>query len=76
MKDCGFIWDDEINQIKRLMTFMYKSQVGKLEQNRHDFGKFITEYDKRRDTNFNDVFPDLIGYYDLCKGTQWPIKSI
>ena len=76
MKDCGFIWDDEIDQIKRLCQFMYKSNVGNVEQNRFDFGKFITEYDKRRDTNFNETFPELIGYYDLCKGTQWPIKNI
>jgi organic radical activating enzyme len=76
MKDCGFIWDDEIDQIKRLCQFMYKSSVGNVEQNRFDFGKFIAEYDKRRNTNFSETFPDLIGYYNLCKGTQWPTKSI
>ena len=67
---------DEIDQIKRLCQFMYKSSVGNVEQNRFDFGKFITEYDKRRNTNFGETFPELVGYYNLCKGTQWPTKSI
>ena len=63
----GFIWDDEINQIKRLVEFMYKGKVGDLKNNRSDFVKFVDEYDKRRETNFQETFPDLAEFYKECK---------
>lgn len=67
MEDCGFLWDDEIDQIKRLCKFMFKGTIGDINNNRKDFAKFIQEYDKRRNVSFEEVFPELVGYYNLCK---------
>ena len=72
----GFIWDDEINQIKRLVQFMYRGRNMKgaldesnLSKNRSDFVKFVDEYDKRRGTNFEETFPDLKDYYRMIKNS-------
>ena len=67
-KDNGFIWDDEINQIKRLVQFMWKGNVGDLDDNRSNFVKFVDEYDKRRGTNFHSTFPELKEYYRSSLG--------
>ena len=36
-------------------------------QNRARFYDFINEYDKRRNTNFLDTFPEFADFLDLCK---------
>ena len=73
----GFIWDDEINQIKRLVEFMYRGgdtagelDKNNLSKNRKDFVVFVDEYDKRRGTNFEETFPDLTDYYRMIKNDQ------
>lgn len=68
-KDRGFMWLDEINQLKRLVEFMYHNTVGDEDRNRKDFVAFVDEYDKRRGTNFAETFPELERYYNICKGT-------
>ena len=35
--------------------------------NRRDFVKFIDEYDRRRGTNFLQIFPELTDFYHFCK---------
>lgn len=63
----GVLWEDEINQIERLIEFMNKTDLGNLNMNRSDFVKFVDEYDKRRGTKFADTFPYLQNYYSICK---------
>ena len=60
------LWEDEINQIKRLVKFMNESDIGDLNQNRKDFKIFIDEYDKRRGVNFHMTFPNLQQFYEVC----------
>ncbi len=62
----GIIWEDEVNQIQRLIEFMNSSKFGDLDMNRSDFVKFVDEYDQRRDTNFEETFPELHRYYNIC----------
>jgi hypothetical protein len=33
-----------------------------------DFYKFVTEYDRRKNTNFDATFPELIEFKNYCKG--------
>ena len=35
--------------------------------NRHDFGKFFKEHDKRRGTDFKKVFPELAEFYEYTQ---------
>ena len=37
-----------------------------LELNRIDFVKYADEYDKRRNTNFLETFPNLHRFYYIC----------
>lgn len=39
----------------------------KLLQSRKDFVSFVDEYDKRRDTNFLNTFPEMEEFYNYCK---------
>ena len=41
--------------------------VDKINQNRKDFYLFTEEYDKRRNTNFKETFPQLNKFYKLCQ---------
>tara|TARA_R110000822_G_scaffold310179_2_gene441749 strand:- start:7702 stop:9120 length:1419 start_codon:yes stop_codon:yes gene_type:complete len=68
--DNGFIWEDEIDQIKRLIEFMNQGDVGDKEQHRIDFVNFVDEYDKRRGTDFNATFPELNEYYRMIKNEK------
>ena len=67
----GVLWEDEVDQIERLIEFMNTDTIGDLDMNRSDFVKFIDEYDKRRDTNFHETFPDLVDFYEVCKGHKY-----
>ena len=58
----------EVDQLKRLVNFMNTPMDDKqLHTNRKDFAAFITEYDKRRGTDFNKTFPTLENFYNQCK---------
>jgi organic radical activating enzyme len=64
-KQHGIFYLEEIDQIERLTEFML-SELPKLEQNRIDFGRFYTEYDFRRETDFKSTFPELADFFDEC----------
>jgi len=63
----GVLWEDEVNQIERLINFMNTNTLGNIEMNRSDFHKYVDEYDQRRQTNFWETFPYLHQYYSICK---------
>jgi organic radical activating enzyme len=58
--------DVEINKINRIKDWFNSSEES-FSANRRDFYKFITEHDKRRDTNFCEVFPEFNEFYDKCR---------
>lgn len=51
----------ELEKIQRTMSFAI-SKMEKHEQNISDFKNFIIEYDRRRNTNYKEVFPEFIGF--------------
>ena len=59
--------DHEITKIDRLITTLKGDTRWSdtfRQQNEQDFVKYIAEYDKRRDTNFNATFPELKSFRD------------
>jgi organic radical activating enzyme len=42
----------------------------KIAEGRKDFYTWFTEYDKRRDVNFAETFPDMVDFLQLCKDTE------
>lgn len=60
--------DIEKSQIDRVCAYVQgnKLQSGKLETMRADFARYITEYDKRRKTDFDKTFPELEDFRTIC----------
>lgn len=57
----------EIQKIKRTYDYAIANSMFDVEKYRKEFAKFITEYDKRREVNFVDTFPELKELYDTYK---------
>ena len=57
----------EIQKIKRTYDYATGSTDFNQDKYRKDFVKFVDEYDKRRDTNFVETFPELKSMYDKVK---------
>jgi len=55
--------DVEIQKIKRTYDYAIGKDNFDVEKYRKDFCKFIEEYDKRRDTKFEEIFPELADMY-------------
>jgi len=56
--------DVQIQKIKRTYDYAIgKSFNYDLEKHRNDFIKFVDEHDRRRGTNFIEVFPELKDFY-------------
>jgi organic radical activating enzyme len=53
------IYLEEWDQIKRLCDYIISSTCDEITKD--DFYKFIDEYDRRRNTNFREVFPEYTG---------------
>ena len=51
--------------VKYMETTVYPDH--KLKEGRRDFYNWFTEYDRRRGTNFEETFPNLINFYYNCK---------
>ena len=66
---CGF-YDFEREKLRRLLDWVDAplDDVNWLIKMRKDFILFIDEYDKRRGKNFKETFPEMIDFYDMCKG--------
>jgi MoaA/NifB/PqqE/SkfB family radical SAM enzyme len=66
----GFV-DIEIDKIKRIYDWMIAPQDGiQQSKNRHDFYKFFSEHDRRRNTDFIKTFPELEEFYNFSKTIQ------
>jgi len=55
--------DIQIQKIKRTYDYAIADSMFDVEKNRKDFASFITEYDKRRGTNFVETYPELEELY-------------
>ncbi len=53
----------ELLQINRTLEFAM-SEIDNVEHHREDFAKFITQYDQRRQLNFDSVYPELKEFKD------------
>jgi hypothetical protein len=58
--------DIQIQKIKRTYDYAISNE-GDPEKLRKKFIKYVTEYDKRRSTDFIKTFPQLKDYYDKYK---------
>lgn len=59
----------EYEKFKRVVDYMETSNYSehKLNEGRKDFYNWFTELDKRRNTNLLEIFPEMKGFYNLCK---------
>ena len=64
--------DIEIQKVKRIYDWMISRNMSELrddealKRNRHDFGVFFKEHDRRRGTDFCKVFPEFADFYHKC----------
>ena len=68
------LYDHEIHRMRRIHSLAVE-QMGNTRKNlqaRINFAKFIDEYDKRRGTDFFEVFPEYKDFYNYCKETVLP----
>jgi alpha/beta superfamily hydrolase len=63
-RNIGFS-DIETQKLKRIYDWMISvdQDSDELKVQRYNFGKFFKEHDRRRGTNFVDVFPELESFY-------------
>ena len=58
----------EIQKLKRTYDWMISPKDDrKLLQQQYNFGKFFTEHDKRRGTDFVKVFPEFEEFFEWTK---------
>ena len=63
----GFV-SHEIEMMTRLLNwFQTIDSEQQLKVNRTDFVKYADEYDRRRNTNFLETFPEYTDFYNRCK---------
>ena len=64
--------DIEIQKVKRIYDWMISRNMSELrddealKRNRHDFGVFFKEHDRRRGTDFCKVYPEFADFYHKC----------
>jgi len=59
--------DSQIQKIKRTYDYAVTTNNIDLTYSRKQFAKYITEYDRRRETNFIKTFPQLKEFYEKYK---------
>jgi organic radical activating enzyme len=64
-RDVGMFYVEEIDQVKRLCEFML-TEDHNCELYRKDFVSYIQEYDKRRNVDFYETFPELVNFIKRC----------
>ncbi len=63
----GFLYLEEVEQIKRLIDFMLIDiDDDELQTRMKDFGSFYKEYDQRKNLSFTKIFPELKHFYETC----------
>ena len=59
--------DSQIQKIKRTYDYALTTNNVDMTYTRQQFAKYITEYDRRRETDFNKTFPQLKEFYEKYK---------
>jgi len=61
--------DLEYERFRRVRDYFanVKYDENKVKEGRIDFYKWFTEYDKRRNANFLETFPEMENFWNLCK---------
>jgi hypothetical protein len=54
------------NEINAVIKLMYTEPV-ELEKSRKEFYNFVNEQDRIRNQSFISTFPELKGFYEICK---------
>ena len=62
----GRLYLEEVDQINRFINFMNTTDPN-LEINMRNFYLYHLEYDKRRNVDFLNIFPELASFYRKCK---------
>jgi organic radical activating enzyme len=63
----GRFYLEEVDQINRLGEYMFEPmEAGHLKIQHKDFGAFYPEFDRRRNVNFAETFPDLVDFLNQC----------
>jgi hypothetical protein len=63
--------DLEYERFRRVRDYFADVQYDedKVREGRKDFVNWFAEFDRRRNVNFLEVFPDMEGFWNLCKET-------
>ena len=68
-------WPNESEKIMRIynsvIELQNKADPKELQLIRYNFVEYITEYDKRRGTNFKQTFPEFASYFD-----EWAFVNV
>ena len=68
-------WENEREKFMRIynsvIELQSKADPKELQLTRYNFVEYITEYDKRRGTNFKKTFPEFASYFD-----QWAFVNV
>jgi hypothetical protein len=61
--------DIEFERFRRLKDYFVTTQYDqhRLTEGRIDFYNWFTEYDKRRDTDLLETFPEMESFYRMCE---------
>lgn len=62
----------EYERFRRVRDYFAKANYSdnQIKQGRIDFYNWFNEYDRRRNLNFAETFPDMLDFYKLCKNTE------
>ena len=68
--DCRTFSKLEYERFRRVRDYFAEVNYdeNKVKEGRIDFYNWFTELDRRRNTNFVETFPDMIPFWELCKG--------
>ena len=74
----GRFSDVELEKLKRVKGYMQLTHYPpeKLRRARIDFYHWFTEYDKRRNVNFLQTFPDYHDFFNLCKNEALDLRGL
>ena len=69
MADSPWFSDFETRKMERVWNVYKNNSMGNETKRklRKQFQQFVDQLDKRRDTNFLEVFPEYTNFYDYCK---------
>jgi organic radical activating enzyme len=59
--------DYEVQRLQRVVDQMDPKQFQYADSVKADFYKFFAEHDRRRNTNFQETFPEMSEWWDECK---------